>query len=151
MKVLQILCGRAWGGGSVVVHAITRALIERRDEVWVFICEEENDRRFREIGARIVGSRFWADGFSPLDVFGAAHLWRGCRRGKFDLVATPTSQGGFIGGISARLAGVPHIAHHAHGFSFNRVLSPTGLRLCVALERFAAQFGDFTISVNEEQ
>jgi glycosyltransferase involved in cell wall biosynthesis len=74
-----------------------------------------------------------------------------CRREKFDLVATHTSKGGLIGRIAARLAGVPHIVHHAHGFSFNRALSPRGVRLCVALERLGARFGDFTISVNEQQ
>jgi glycosyltransferase involved in cell wall biosynthesis len=151
MKVLQILCGRAWGGGSVVVLAITRALIERGDEVWVFSFEEENDRRFREVGAHLVASRFWSDTVSPLDAFAAAGLWRVCRREKFDLVATHTSKGGLIGRIAARLAGVPHIVHHAHGFSFNRALSPRGVRLCVALERLGARFGDFTISVNEQQ
>ena len=46
MKVLQFLCGRAWGGACVVVLAITRAMVARGDEVWVVSFEEETDRRF---------------------------------------------------------------------------------------------------------
>jgi len=150
MKILQVLCGKTWGGGSVVVRAITKALIERGDQVWVFSFEAESDRRFREIGARLVRTPFWFDSITPLDALVTLHLWNVCRRERFDLVATHTSKGGFIGRIAARLAGVPHIVHHAHGFSFNRVLKPPALRFYVALEKFAARFGDYTISVNDQ-
>jgi glycosyltransferase involved in cell wall biosynthesis len=150
MKVLQVLCGKTWGGGSVVVLAITRALIERGDQVWVLSFEEENDRRFRDVGAKLVRPPFWSDSLSPLDGLVGLSLWNVCRKERFDLVATHTSKGGFIGRIAARCAGVPHIVHHAHGFSFNRVLSPRSFRFCVALERFAARFGDYTISVNDQ-
>ena len=151
MKVLQLLCGRAWGGGCVVVLAITRALIARGDEVWVFSFDEETDRRFLEAGARLVRPPFWFRPINPTDLVLLAYFWRLCRKEKFDLVATHTSKGGFLGRLAARMAGVPHIVHHAHGFSFRRPLSPRAIRFYVALERFAAKAGDLIIAVNEQQ
>ena len=150
MKVLQVLSGNAWGGGSVVVLAITRALIERGDEVWVFTYEAETGRRFAAAGAKIVRPRFWLESIHPLDAVNLFSLWRLCRREKFDLVATHTSKGGFLGRLAARLAGAPNIVHHAHGFAFNKVLPPLTRRFYIALERFAARAGDFIISVNDE-
>lgn len=150
MKVLQVLSGKAWGGGSVVVLAIARALIARGDEVWVYTYEQETGRRFAAAGAKLVRPPFWIESINPLDAIILFSLWRVCRREKFDLVATHTSKGGFLGRLAARLAGVPHIVHHAHGFSFNKVLSPLTRRFYIALERFAARAGDMIISVNDE-
>ncbi len=151
MKVFQFLCGRAWGGGSAVVLAITRGLIARGDEVSVLSFEEETDRRFREAGARIIRPPFWYRSINPTDLILLAYFTHLCRKEKFDLVATHTSKGGFLGRLSARMAGVPHIVHHAHGFSFNRPLRPLAHRFFVELERFAAKFGDRIIAVNEHQ
>lgn len=150
MKVLQVLSGNAWGGGSVVVLAITRALIARGDEVWVFTFEQETGRRFAAAGAKIIRPPFWFDSIHPLDSVNLFSLWRLCRREKFDLVATHTSKGGFLGRLAARWAGVPHIVHHAHGFAFNKVLPPRTKRFYIALERFAARASDLIISVNDE-
>lgn len=151
MKVLQFLCGRAWGGGSVVVLAITRALIARGDDVWVVSFEPENDREFQKAGARLVRPPFWFHPINPTDPFLILYFQRLCRKEKFDLVATHTSKGGFIGRLSARLAGVPNIVHHAHGFSFNRQLGAGSRRFYIFLERLAARSGDLIISVNELQ
>jgi glycosyltransferase involved in cell wall biosynthesis len=151
MKILQVLCGRAWGGGSVVVLAITRALIARGDEVWVVSFEEENDRRFREAGAILARPPVWFHPINPLDVIPFLYFWNLCRREKFDLVATHTSKGGFLGRLAAHAAGVPRIVHHAHGFSFNRPLSPRMKRFYISLERFAARADHLIIAVNEQQ
>lgn len=150
MKILQVVCQKTWGGGSVVIHEITRALIARGDEVWIFKAEDECDSRFREIGAVLARPPVWNDKISPLDAMVLASLWRLCRKEKFDLVATHTSKGGFLGRLAACLAGVPNIVHHAHGFSFNKELSPGTKRFYVMLERFAAQTSDLIISVNEQ-
>ncbi len=151
MKVFQFLCGRAWGGACAVVLAITRALIERGDEVWVLSFDPETDRRFLEAGARLVRPPFWFRSINPTDLLLLGYFWRLCLREKFDLVATHTSKGGFLGRLAARMAGVPHVVHHAHGLSFCRPISPRAVRFYVALERFAAKSGDLIIAVNEHQ
>lgn len=149
MKILQVLCGGAWGG-AVVVMAITRTLIERGDEVWVLCNDESNATRFREAGAKIVQSPLWRRSIQPLDVVPLVHLFQLCRREKFDLVATHTSKGGFLGRLAARAARVPHVVYHAHAFFFNHMPHGPRRTFYVALERFAARFGDHIITVSEE-
>ncbi len=151
MKVLQVLSGTAWGGASVVVLAITRTLIARGDRVWVVSLDDETDRQFRDAGAEIVRPPLWFQPISPFDLYVLWYLWRLCRKEKFDLVATHTSKGGFLGRLAARLAGIRCIVHHAHGFSFNRAVGPLTRRFYILLERLAANAGDLIISVNELQ
>ncbi|MDP9196475.1 MAG: glycosyltransferase, partial [Pseudomonadota bacterium] len=45
-------------------------------------------------------------------------LWRLFRRLKPDVVHTHTPKGGLLGTLSARLAGVPRVIYHIHGFPF---------------------------------
>ena len=149
MKILQVLSGGGWGGGAVVVLAITRALIARGDRVWVLCLDDQVARRFQAAGASIVRSLFWFRAINPLDAVALAQLIALCLRQRFDLVDTHTSKGGFLGRLAARVAGVPHIVHHAHGFSFNQVTGASR-RFYIALERLAARAGHFTISVSEE-
>jgi glycosyltransferase involved in cell wall biosynthesis len=150
MKILQVLSGGGWGGGAVVVLAITRALIARGDRVWVVCLDDEVARRFRQAGAEIVRSPFWIRPLSPLDMIPFLQLIALCAKERFDLVATHTSKGGFLGRVCAWLAGVPHIVHHAHGFSFSQATDPFKRRFYTALERLAARAGDLIISVSEE-
>ena len=136
MKILQVLTGKSWGGGSVVVHAVTRALIARGDEVWVAVVDDANAKPFEALGAHIVRPPLWFRALQPLDVVPFIALYRLCRRERFDLVVAHTSKGGFIGRIAARLAGVPHIIYHEHAFYFNQ-LKPGPVRtFFLALERW---------------
>jgi len=151
MKILEVLGGGAWGGGSVVVMSITRGLMARGDQVWVACSDGENARRFEEAGAKVVRLPLWFRPISPLDAVPFLYLAGLCLKERFDLVTTHTSKGGFLGRLAARLAGVPHIVHHAHGFAFNKVLSPLTHKFFVKLERLAARAGDYIISVNDQQ
>jgi len=150
MKVLEVVCGGAWGGGSVVVRSIVQGLLARGDRVWVVCSDDENARKFAETGANVVRPPLWLRPINPFDAVPFAYLTGLCLKEKFDLVATHTSKGGFIGRMAARIAGVPNIVHHAHGFSFNKVLGPLSHKVFVQLERLAARAGDFIISVNGE-
>lgn len=150
MRILQVLGEGPWGGGSVVVMSIVKALLARRDEVWVACREGENARRFRAAGAKVVNPPLWFHPINPLDAVPLLYLAGLCCKEKFDLVATHTSKGGFVGRLAARLAGAPHIVHHAHGFSYNKVLGAFAHKFFVRLERLAARAGDFIISVNDQ-
>lgn len=150
MKVLHVLGGGAFGGGTVVVLAITRALIARGDEVWVDALDEETAGHFRQAGAVVVRSPLWFRPINPLDAVPFFYLWFLCLRERYDLVATHTSKGGFLGRLAARLAGVPRIIHHVHGFSFHQFTQPWLLRFYVALERLAARACDLIISVSQQ-
>ncbi len=150
MKVLQVLSGGSWAGTSVVVHAITEALITRGDEVSVLCLDGGVADRFRAIGSRIVRSPFWFHPINPFDAIPFGQLVTLCLKERFDLVVTHTSKGGFLGRIAARLAGVPNIVFHAHGYSFNEGYSAPARRVYLSLEKLAARAGHLAISVSEE-
>ena len=97
MKILQILAGGAWGGGSVVVLAITKALIDRGNHVCVVCLDDTTARRFAAIGAIVVRSPLWFHPINPVDIVPFVQLYLLCLRERYDLVATHTSKGGFLG------------------------------------------------------
>jgi len=142
-----------------VVLAIARAQIARGDQVWVVTLDEETARPFREAGAVVVRPPLWLHGLSPLDVVPLVYLWWLCLREKFDLVATHTSKGGFLGRLAAWAARVPcgtglpacrpHIVHYVHGFTFHQLSHPLVVRFQVILERLASHWCDRIISVAE--
>src|SRR6266849_4195853 len=150
MKSLHILCGGAWGGGPAIVLAITRALIERGDTVWVVTANEEQTRRFEEAGATVVELGHWFYQIHPRDLLAFVQLFLLCRRERFDLVTTHTSKGGFIGRLAAKFAGARHIVHHAHGFAFRETQGHRTQRFYVLLERIAAHACNVIISVSED-
>jgi len=156
MKVLQILCGGAWGGGSEIVLAISSALIARGDQVWVVTASDEQTRRFQEAGVTVVQLPFWNrpvtlwNMMNPSDVAVFMQLFKLCRKERFDLVATHTSKAGFIGRLAARAAGIRCIVHHAHGFAFRDTQKPWMRRCYVVLERIAARACHLIISVSED-
>jgi len=151
-KVFQVLAGGPWGGGAVVVLALTRALIEAGCQVWVLCLDESVGRRFAGAGARVVTSRHWRREIRPVrDFLAFVELFKLCRRERFDLVNTHTSKGGFLGRLAARLAGVPRVIHTAHGFAYNEASSRVLAMFYAWLERVAGHFCDLVISVNEEE
>jgi len=150
MKVLQVLCGGSWGGGGVVVLAYVSEMIRRGDEVWVVCLDDEVERRFADAGARTVRMPLWFHAINPCDVVPFVQLWRLCRRERFDLVATHTSKGGFIGRLAAKAAGAPCVVHHAHGFAFRETQKPWLQRCYAVLERVAARACNLIVSVSEE-
>jgi len=150
LKVFQVLAGGPWGGGAVVVLSLTKRLLQEGCQVWVLCLSDEVCRRFSEAGARVV-TLCWRREINPLlDLVAFWKLFRLCRRERFDLVHTHTSKGGFLGRIAARLAGVPVIVHTVHGFAFHEFTGSVRTIVYTYLERFAAQFCDLLICVNNE-
>jgi glycosyltransferase involved in cell wall biosynthesis len=150
MKSLHMVCGGSWGGGPAIVLAITKALIERGDIVWVVTANKEQTRRFEEAGATVFELGHWIYQIHPRDLLTFVQLFLLCRRERFDLVTTHTSKGGFIGRLAAELAGAPHIVHHAHGFAFRETQGHWTRRFYVLLERIAARACSVIISVSED-
>ncbi|MDX1959442.1 MAG: glycosyltransferase family 4 protein [Leptospiraceae bacterium] len=73
------------------------------------------------------------------------------RKEKFHIVHTHSSKPGIIGRIAARLAGVPVIIHHVHGYAFHEFSSILAKFFYKNLERVAGLFCDLVIFVNEEE
>lgn len=159
-KVFQVLAGGPWGGGAVVVLAITRELIQRGCRVWVLCLDDLVAERFAEAGAQVVRCKNWRREIEPIyDLLSLWELYSLCRHEHFDVVVTHTSKGGFIGRVSAKLAGVPRIIHTAHGFAWHGFTkatdslyqnASTAVSFYTFLERIAGHFCDLIISVNKE-
>lgn len=85
------------------------------------------------------------------DWLGLFQIERICREQRFDLVHTHSSKGGWLGRIGARLAGVPHIVHHVHGYPFHEFSGTLERFAFSRIEKFAAGFCDQVIFVNHEE
>ena len=85
------------------------------------------------------------------DLLALARVVRILRREGFDLVHTHTSKGGFIGRIAARMAGVPRVVHHVHGYAFHDESRFYEHRLYTFLESLANRLADRIIFVNHEE
>lgn len=84
------------------------------------------------------------------DVQAISSLVRLMRRGRYSLVHTHSSKAGILGRIAARRAGVPHIVHTVHGWSFHDWMPRTVRQLYIRLERHAARFTDRLVVVAEK-
>lgn len=78
-------------------------------------------------------------------------IFRLCRKHGFDLVHTHSSKTGFLGRVAARLAGVPYVFHHIHGFAFHDYSSCFSRFIYSTLEKVAGWFSDRLIFVNDEE
>jgi len=149
-KVFQLLAGGPWGGGGVVVLALSKRLMQEGCSVWVLSLSDEVSKRFSETGVKVVSSHFWRRDINPLDLLVFFELFYLFKRGGFDVVHTHTSKGGFLGRIAARLAGVPLVIHTVHGFAFHEFTNPLARLFYIRLEKIAARFCDLIICVNHE-
>jgi glycosyltransferase involved in cell wall biosynthesis len=71
------------------------------------------------------------------------------KKNPYQLVHTHNSKAGFIGRLSARLAGVPVIIHTVHGFAFHDHEPPSRRFLYRSLERLASQWCDQMIFISQ--
>ena len=72
-------------------------------------------------------------------------------RESYDLVHTHSSKPGILARLAARLAGIPAIVHHVHGFAFHEFSSaPTTISLGF-LEGLGARLSDRVVFVNDEE
>lgn len=84
------------------------------------------------------------------DLRAVAGLARLMRRHRVDLVHTHSSKAGILGRLAARLAGVPHIVHTVHGWSFHDDQPRWVQGFYARLERWAARVTDRLVVVSEQ-
>lgn len=88
---------------------------------------------------------------NPLkDLLMLVQLTRLLRREPFDIVHTHCSKAGIIGRVAARFAGVPHVTHTHHGWSFHDRMHPLLKSLFVAAEKLLAPWTHPMISVSNK-
>ena len=88
---------------------------------------------------------------SPLkDVSALFQLSRLMRRERFHVVHTHCTKAGVLGRLAAKLAGIPHITHTHHGWSFHDEMRPLLRSLYEGVERMLQPWTSPMVSVSEE-
>jgi glycosyltransferase involved in cell wall biosynthesis len=150
VRVLQVIGGSKFGGAVWVVLSYVEALQEHGCDVTVCTSVESVAKVFREAGCEIVSiPEMTREINPPRDLVALIKLTKICREGRFDVVHTHTSKGGFIGRAAARLARVPVVLHTAHGFAFHESSSPVAAAVYTRLERLASRWSDRVLTVSD--
>jgi glycosyltransferase involved in cell wall biosynthesis len=149
-RVLQIGCGSEYGGGSTYLLTLMQAIRDQGSETHfagtpglTLAAAEDSGFTVFPVPAMRREIRPWNDFVALLQ------LIRIIRAGRYDLVHTHTSKGGFLGRLAARATGVPAV-HTIHGFAFHNESSRLARLFYTRLEKTAARWSDLLISVNNE-
>lgn len=87
---------------------------------------------------------------SPLkDLQAFWHLYRLCKKHKFDIVHTHSSKTGVIGRLAAKLAGVPMVVHTVHGYAFPAAKSKLEKNIFLAMEWLGTKCSDKVICLHD--
>jgi glycosyltransferase involved in cell wall biosynthesis len=119
-----ILCGAQTGGGETLIAATRERGIPLRIEPSLV----------RELNP-------------IMDPLAVARLTAIFRRDRPDIVHTHSSKAGIVGRVAARLAGVRHVVHSAHGWAFNQHQSGLERSLYQTLERSVGALTDVIVLV----
>ena len=149
MRLLHIVGDSRFGGAGRIILGLGRIAREEGWRVDVLATDPVFQHAIRQEGLGVVDLDIIRREIRPWwDLAGLFRLYRFLRRERYRVVHTHTSKAGFIGRLSARLAGVPAIVHTVHGFAFHE-RSPKAVRMFYStLERIAAGWCDRIVSVS---
>ncbi len=149
MRLLHIVGDSRFGGAGRIILGLGRIAREEGWQVDVLATDPVFQHAIRQEGLGVIDLDIIRREIRPWwDLAGLFRLYRFLRRERYRVVHTHTSKAGFIGRLSAHLAGVPAIVHTVHGFAFHE-RSPKLLRLFYStLERIAARWCDRIVSVS---
>jgi glycosyltransferase involved in cell wall biosynthesis len=155
IRVLLVITGLATGGATNVVLDIASHFNNHPDfDIQILtgpIPAGRNDVTYlaheRGITTRVVPSL--RNHISPIvNVKAVADIRRIMVQGNYDIVHTHSSVAGVVGRLAARIAGVPVVIHHVHGWGLREGMSSWTRMLYLTLERLCARFTDRMIVVS---
>jgi glycosyltransferase involved in cell wall biosynthesis len=148
-KILHIQLLPLLSGVQNVMLHILQALSKDEFDIYV-ACRPDGPLvdEIKRLGYTYLPLPEFVQPLSVKDVIIFVRLYLLCRKHKFDIVHTHSSKPGFIGRITARLAGVPLVLHTGHGAPFHDWQSALTRRFYIELERIAARFCDTMVFVN---
>lgn len=155
IKIAQVITRMDWGGSPDIVRILCERLNPDKYEVWLICGDTKHPSKktedfFGRFKDRIVVIPELRRDICPIsDLAAFLRLYFLFLKHGFDIAHTHTAKAGFLGRISARLAGVPGIIHTPHGNNFYGYFGRVASRLVVWLERFADCFTDRTIVLTE--
>jgi glycosyltransferase involved in cell wall biosynthesis len=148
-----------------VLHLITRLVVGgAQDNTLLTVELHDRDRYIVHLASNPAGewldrAKACSDQFSPIDTLinpinpvkdlrALWHMVRLMRREKFDLIHTHSSKAGILGRIAAFITTTP-VVHTIHGFPFHDFMPQWKQNLFIWLERQAARYTKFLITVSE--
>jgi glycosyltransferase involved in cell wall biosynthesis len=153
-----------------VYHVVTRLIVGGAQEAAVLACARADRRRFES--TLVFGSQTGAEGslrpradslgvptivvpdlvreIAPVADVRAARALRSLFQARQpDVVHTHSSKAGLLGRWAARRERVPTIVHTVHGWSFHDHMQPWLRTTYIRLERRAAQWCDYIVTVSD--
>ncbi len=150
VRILHIVGGSAFGGGSMVILDLVRSALTRGHAVDVLTTEPLLSERTRALGGGVIPLRAIERRLHPwYDARGLVRLVRFLRAHRYDVVHTHTSKAGVLGRLAARVAGVPVVVHTMHGMAVHDRSPQWAIRATAFVERLLARCADRVVTVSE--
>ena len=140
-RMIHVIGGSEYGGGSVMIAQWARAAIDAGWEVDILASNPRTQAAARAVGAGVVDLDVARRPIRPLrDFVDLIRLYWFFRNNRYNLVQCHTSKGALLGRAAATLARVPVVVATAHGFAFNERSSQLTIRAITLVERLAARW-----------
>jgi glycosyltransferase involved in cell wall biosynthesis/ribosomal protein S18 acetylase RimI-like enzyme len=150
LRVLHIVGGSAFGGGSVVILDLVADAVSRGWAVDVLTTEPRLTEHVLAAGAGVVPLRAIERAINPWhDIRGLWRLVRYLRTHRYDVVHTHTSKAGVLGRAAAWLTGVPAVVHTMHGMAVHDRSPRWAVRTTALIERMASRWCAAVVTVSE--
>jgi len=151
INLLYVITKLELGGAQKHLLSLIAGLNKERFNVFLFTAQDGLllQEAFLMENLKIQKSRFLERSINPLkDLLALFELCLFIRNNGIDIVHTHSSKAGILGRWAANLAGVKHILHTVHGWSFNDFQTALVRSLYIFLERITAVFTDKLIVVS---
>lgn len=149
-RILHVVGDSEYGGASRMIIDLSRAATEAGYRVWVLTTNPRFREELAQEGIGVQDLDHVRRKIQPWrDLLGLVRLATHIRRAGYTVVHTHTTKGGVIGRVAARLGGAPLVVHTVHGYAFNDSSPRLVAWLISAVERFAALFSDYVVTVSE--
>jgi glycosyltransferase involved in cell wall biosynthesis len=115
MRILYISSKKGWGGIVTWMHRTALGLEERGHRVWILSHPESRFTKSAPAGIRLIPKKLGMD-FNPAMIL---YLVGFIKRHKIDLVLTNIQKEVVIGGLAARVSGIPNVRRIGNEYDLN--------------------------------
>ncbi|MBI4721420.1 MAG: glycosyltransferase family 4 protein [Candidatus Stahlbacteria bacterium] len=153
IKIAQVITRLDWGGAPDIIRIISNHLNPEIYDLKLITGPSKypsaKTKEFlNKLNDRVIISPNLQRNINPLkDGLSLINLYRLFCREKFDIVHTHSSKAGFIGRISAKMAGAPCIIYTPHGHIFYGYFGYWLTQVFILLERVSALITDKIIAL----
>ncbi len=150
IKILQVITLSCWGGAPQVVYDLIKNLDKKKFEVELACGMGSGWEKMKDLNVKIYPFPSFKREISIFeDIKTIFYLFKIIKKNRYDIVHCHTTKGGFVGRISAKLAGVKKIFFTCHGWGFYNAEFKKIEIFLIYLERFLSFWTTKVICVSE--